>query len=220
MENEERLTALGEMRQRIMEILAGLSGTEIDPELAYETLAQLHNADRRKFLEVAHQTLTTGTDTGRKMALAAFASKVKVSKNPSFAYGYAEAETARNHLLQSWCCGNVAEAIGHKDADALFRNSGFAIQLMEMYRVPHYNAERTEAYWNGLAALMSIVTPEDDEDTMLDDGGAFILWVGGRSDLADVVRVGRERESIDPETIAAILTGEARVAGSIKDGVL
>lgn len=219
MENEERLTALGEMRQRIMEILAGLSGTDVDPELAYETLAQFHNADRRSFLTVAHQTLTTGTHTGRKMALAAFAPKVKVSKNPNFEYGFAEAEIARNHLLQAWCCGNVAETVG-RDANILFRDSGFAINLMNMYRSPHYNAERNEAYWTGMAALMSIITPEDYEDLMLDNGGEFIMWVGGRSDLKDVVRVGCERGSIDPVVIEGIMADEARVASSVKDGVL
>lgn len=217
---KEQLTALGEMRQRIMEIMAlGLSGTEVDPELAYETLAQYHRADH-KYLAVVHKTLTTGSDTGRKGALSAFSANVKVSKKKDFEYTRAEAETARDRLLKLWCCGNVAEATGNHEPDTLFSHMNFAVSRMNMYRSPHYNAEHTEAYWYGMATLMSIIHPEDDEDLMLDDGGKFIMWAGDRTDLREVVRIGCERETIDPAVIEGIMANEARVAGSIKDGVL
>jgi hypothetical protein len=214
--NEFDFTAVDEAHQLIKDIVVlGFSGTNVSAGKAYGRLYALDSADS-KYLSVAHQTLTTGSDTGKRIALVNFR---EIVQPPHFlVYDQDHTQRLRDLLLRRWCVGNVSEAIGHEDVDSLLEDADSALQTLVDSDQTLYNADRSAAYWHGVVTLINIVHPMDDD--ALKKAAPFILWAGNRSDWKEIIRVGRERSSTDPALIEAILTQGERITAPVKDGVL
>ena len=218
MESKELdFTAVDETHRLIKElVLLGFSGSKVSAGMAYARLYALDNYDS-EFLTVARQILTTGSDHAKKIALLNLREIVEPPNNRIAVFDD-RARDLRDNLLMKWCAGNVAEAIGHEDVDLLMDNAGHALQTLVEEGHTKYGVDRSAEYWHGLIVLSSIVNPVEPEE--LAAGIPLILWAGNRSDWAEIIRVGRERNSADPSLIEAILAEEDKIVVSLKNGVL
>lgn len=189
-------------------------GTNTNVELAYRKLSDLHYADD-KYLSVMHKTLTTGSETGRKFALA---NARDIVYPPHKIYDGDTARSQRDTLLRVWCVGNVVETTGHTDAASLLEESKEALYALIDEGMAQYIASRDDTFWHGLVVLIKMVDTIDQEIAAA--SSRFIPWAGSRDDWSDIIRVGRERNSTDPALIESILLEEVRVDTPLRSGVL
>lgn len=216
MENEKQdFAGLDERHQLIKESVAlCFGGTNTDVGLAYRKLSDLHYADD-KYLSVMHKTLTTGSETGKKFALA---NARDIVYPPHKIYDGDTARSLRDTLLRVWCVGNVVEATGHTDAASLLEESKEALYALVDEGMGQYHASRDETFWHGLVVLIKIVDAIDQQSAAA--SGRFIPWAGSRNDWSDIIRVGRDRSSTDPALIESILLEEVSVDAPLRSGVL
>lgn len=134
----------------------------------------------------------------------------------------------KNNLMRAWALTNAAQETGTPMEE--FQNSKretMCERFHERHIASHLHAPNydygnfwhdsfyADEYWRGLAVFCIIGYWSD-----VDSGYKFILWAGQQDDLIAVTEIAEERNTIDPETIAALLEYRGVISPAVFEGVL
>ena len=170
----------------------------------------------------ASEYLTKGTEQARDMAKKAFGFSIEdfanATADPDDPYGEDKAEhyvggALESQVAMSWTVGNVADEIGYTDNVSALKGSVAYCNAQLNYT--NRSIITDPKYWRGMVAL-AIADHEEKADKR--DCRAFISWASERSDLAVVIQTAKERGTVKPDVLTAIL--DQGLAAPLQQGAL
>lgn len=236
------LPAPGVVKQRVPEphednnvmisLVYGVSESDVSQGTLHEIMDVIRQDDPT-VLPFVHELLTTGTESGKKMARASFRDDIS---------GIAGALSERNRdedwmdmcswgtditssTMRGWSCGNVLEDSGLELTESLARATSNGVHRIDSARMAKDGWERfglsptNTEYWRGVTALKlsgsknSLLVSVDDDDM------DFIEWAGKHDDVALVISTAMERGTIKVETLKHV-TENKSVLSVIREGIL
>jgi hypothetical protein len=119
-------------------------------------------------------------------------------------------------FLRDWNIGNVADECGIPYSRKSLSSAAVSAQFISA-RNASGDEIPDEVYWRGVAAL----TLSESVSFASSSGEvrAFIKWAGEQQDLSEVMHVIAERRTINPDTIAGIIS-QANIEKPLRDGLL
>lgn len=213
-------------------LVYGVSESDVSEGTLHEIMDVIRQDDPT-VLPFVHELMTTGTETGRKMAKASFRDDIS---------GIAGALSERNRdenwmdmcswgtditssVMRSWSCGNVLEESGVDLTESLARATSNGVYKIDSTRMSQDGWERfglsptdTE-YWRGVTALKLSGSKNTLLMTLDDDDMDFIEWAGKHDNIALVINTAMERRTSNVETLKNVTDNDS-VISVIREGVL
>lgn len=216
---------------------AGLTNEEfsalIDPEgmipEGVSIYLELLRKDNHTTLPLVSELLTTGNETGKKLALRTFSTMLNeiansYQANPrKWVRGFSPQQGSpriESEVAKNWAIGNVAEELGigmssdreYHDLNGPATNTDYVQHGGAANR-----AAKTTAYWRGTIAFNQSTIRWKDEDKS--KVHAFILWAGEQENLQAVIDAASERNTLDVDTLTGVLA-ERDSSSPVRDGFL
>lgn len=185
--------------------------------------------DNPTTLPIISELLTTGNETGKKLALRKFSIMLNdiansYQANPrKWVRGYSPQQGSprlESEVAKNWAIGNVAEELGiGMSSDREYQNlNGPATNTDYVQHGGAFNsAAKTTAYWRGTIAFNQTTIRWRDEDKK--KVHAFVLWAGEQGNLQAIIDVASERKTLDVDTLTGVLA-ERDSSSPVRDGVL
>lgn len=192
-------------------------GEELDVD--ENLLNQMRDCGEDEFAR-ATSYLSTGSRNARELSQRAFAFCVSDFKQATVSGDVVNDERAgqcvgkylESQVVRSWATGNTADEIGYTGNLSALKGS-----------VAYFNSTVLEAgqnkispeYWRGVVAL---TLADPDEKAQRGHSEQFIAWVSEREDFALAIKTAKERGTVIPEALEAILDQD--LAAPLKQGAL
>lgn len=204
---------------------------------------EFYRQDSPESFADALRYMTTGTKTGQEAVKADFSG---VLSNVAYAHqnkdkGKSDWDamlpsdiSMQREFAYTWAAGNAVEEYGSPAIqlgepeheaylDEIIRHCDNADAALHLIHGLEGDAVDDPAHWRGVAALvMTGNLPQNvyRSQPLPDGGPEFIAWAAHQDNLAEIIEVARERKTLHPESIQALIAQKRTTANSISSGIL
>ena len=124
-------------------------------------------------------------------------------------------QNLRERLTGAWGVGVIMDETGIDTDPSVAENR---VSMMDTtYRSPGEDFSGNRAYWRGMGVIALSYL---DLLSNLDDTLTFAHWAGSYPDASRLIQLINERDSLDMETIQAVLKEQDNTTVAIREGAL